>query len=110
MRRFLVDNQLPAALARWLKAKGFEAQHVLELDLAQSPDGAIWERAAKEGAAIVSKDEDFARLSVMRPEQVQVVWLRIGNCRTAVLLEKLENAWPAILGELEAGARLIEVH
>ena len=109
MRRFLIDNQLPAALARWLEAKGCAAEHVLALQLAQSRDEIIWERAARDGAVIVSKDEDFARLTLMRPESVAVVWLRMGNCRTPALLAAMERAWPTIEQQLDAGARLIEV-
>ncbi len=45
MRRFLVDNQLPAALARWLEGKGCVAEHVLAAQLAQSRDEIIWECA-----------------------------------------------------------------
>lgn len=109
MRRFLVDNQLPAALARWLEAKGYPAEHVLALQLAQSSDAAIWQRAARVTAVIVSKDEDFAQLTLLRPEPVSVVWLRIGNCRTSALLATLERAWPAVVEQLDAGARLVEV-
>ena len=36
--RFLVDNQLPVALATLLRAQGHEAEHVLELGLAQGTD------------------------------------------------------------------------
>jgi predicted nuclease of predicted toxin-antitoxin system len=59
---------------------------------------------------ILSKDEDFARFCVMRTEPVQVVWLRIGNCRTAALLTSLDRAWPGITEQLDAGARLIEIY
>lgn len=52
MRKVLVDNQLPAALARWLQGKGCVAEHVLELSLGQAADTAIWERAARTGAVI----------------------------------------------------------
>lgn len=58
---------------------------------------------------IVSKDEDFARLTLVRPEPVAVVWLRMGNCRTTVLLATLERAWPDLAAQLDAGARLIEI-
>ncbi len=109
MIRFLVDNQLPVALARWLRDKGHEAEHVLELGLAQSPDPLIWRRAAETGAVIVSKDEDFAKLTILRPEAVRVLWLRIGNCRSKALLAALEGVWPEIMRELSGGARLIEV-
>jgi len=109
VRRFLVDNQLPGALARWIQAQGCEAEHVLALDLAQSSDVAIWQKAASTGAVIVSKDEDFAQLTLVRREPVAVVWLRFGNCRTSVLLANIERLWPEILRQLDAGARLIEV-
>jgi predicted nuclease of predicted toxin-antitoxin system len=39
--RFIVDNQLPTALAHWLRAQGHQADHVLELSLAQSADTII---------------------------------------------------------------------
>ena len=32
VRRFLVDNQLPAALARWIEERGCTADHVLALN------------------------------------------------------------------------------
>lgn len=109
MKRFFVDNQLPAALARWLEDQGCQAEHVLALQLAQSRDEIIWAQAARDGAVIVSKDEDFANLTLVRSEPVSVVWLRIGNCRTPALLAAMERAWPEIVQQLDAGARLIEV-
>jgi predicted nuclease of predicted toxin-antitoxin system len=68
--RFLVDNQLPAALARWIKNQGHEADHVLDLGLAESADKLIRQRASALGAVIVTKDEDFAQLTILGPEQV----------------------------------------
>ena len=43
--RFLVDNQLPAALAAWLRQQGHEAEHVLDFQLAQAKDNPIWQHA-----------------------------------------------------------------
>jgi predicted nuclease of predicted toxin-antitoxin system len=77
--RFLVDTQLPAAVARWLREKRHEAEHVLDVNLAQSKDTPIWRYAIEHGAVIVTKDEDFAeRVRRGRPGPA-VVWLRIGN-------------------------------
>lgn len=102
-------HQLPATLGRWIEERGCAAQHVLALDLAQTPDADIWLHAARSGAVIVTKDEDFARMTLLRPEPVAVVWLRIGNCRTAALLTTMERAWPSIAQQLDSGARLVEV-
>jgi len=107
--RFLVDNQLPAVLARWLCDQGHIAEHALELDLAQAPDLFLWHYAAGHGAVIVTKDEDFAQMVTLRPEPVPVVWLRIGNCRTPALLALFAAALPAITEQLASGTRLIEV-
>ena len=109
MSRFVIDNQLPVALARWLAARGHVAEHALELNLAQAPDRLLWQYAAQHEATIVTKDEDFVQMVTLRPEQVSVVWLRLGNCRTSALLAVMESAIPAIETQLAAGIRLIEV-
>lgn len=107
--RFLVDNQLPASMARWLETKGCVAEHVLDIGLGQAADEVIWGYAARVGAVIISKDEDFARLATMRTEAVSVVWVRIGNCRTSVLLAGIDRVWPGLTEQIEGGAKLIEV-
>jgi hypothetical protein len=38
-----------------------------------------------------------------------IVWLRLGNTRRAVLLERVEAEFPQILAALERGDTLIEV-
>lgn len=60
MPRFLVDTQLPSALARWLKAQEHVAEHVLDIGLAQGRGGLVWNYAAEHQAVIITKDEDFA--------------------------------------------------
>lgn len=43
--RFIVDAQLPPALAAWLIAQGHEAVHVFDLDLTRADGAVIWQRA-----------------------------------------------------------------
>jgi predicted nuclease of predicted toxin-antitoxin system len=107
--RFLIDNQLPVALVRFLEAQGAECRHVLEEGLGQSPDSEIWQYAADWGAALVSKDEDFFHLAGRHGAPVPLVWIRLGNCRTQALLGAIRKAWPRILACLEAGDRVVEV-
>ena len=56
---FLVDSQLPPALARWIAGQGHTATHVLEMGLEAADDTLIWEHARATSAVIISKDEDF---------------------------------------------------
>ena len=100
--KFLVDNQLPPMLARFLVTQGHEARHVSDLGLGDADD---------EGCAMISKDEDFAlRVYLGRQPPVPVVWLRLGNCRNAYLRQKIESALPAIVARLQAGDQLVEVY
>ncbi len=54
--KFLVDAQLPPALARWFVEAGCEAQAVREIGLRDAEDGAIWRHAEVNGLVIVTKD------------------------------------------------------
>ena len=40
--RFLVDSQLPPALARWLTAAGHPSEHVADVAMAAAPDQSVW--------------------------------------------------------------------
>lgn len=106
--KFLVDNQLPAALARWLSAKGFEAIHVLDLNLNESDDEQIWAHAATHGFVVISKDDDFQNRATHRGTG-QVVWVRLGNCRKKALFDTFERQVPAVIAALETGASVVEL-
>lgn len=107
--RFLVDNQLPVALAEWLRQQGHEADHVLEVQLAQAKDNPIWQHALTQGAVIVSKDEDFAEWVRRGRPGPAVVWLCLGNSTRRELLAWISTRWPRVLIRLQEGARLVEV-
>ena len=107
--RFLIDTQLPNALAGCLRTQGHQAEHVLEIGLAQGKDTLIWRHAHEHNAVVMTKDEDFAeRVRRGRPGPV-VVWLRIGNCSNHSLRTWLEPLLPAIVSQIEQGDRLLEV-
>lgn len=72
--RFLVDAQLPPALARLLRDHGHDAEHVTEIGPADAPDRDIWRYALEHGAVIVTKDEDFADMVATGREAPAVVW------------------------------------
>jgi predicted nuclease of predicted toxin-antitoxin system len=105
--RFIVDNQLPTALARWLSARGADAVHVLDLALDAKPDGDIWDLATHDNRIVVSKDEDFFHLANRTDDTGRLLWVRMGNCRTSALLERFEQAWPGIEHSFAAGHRVV---
>ena len=107
--RFLVDNQLPPALAHWLAARGHEAEHVWEIGLGSARYNGLWLHARGTGSIVVSKDDDFLILA-NRPHDVgKLLWVRTGNLRTPRLLARFESAWPEILARFESGQHVVEL-
>ena len=106
--RFLVDAQLPPALARRIEGLGHAAEHVDDCGLATSADREIRAYAARVGAVIITKDEDFVVRKLLESGP-PVVWVRIGNTRRADLLRRIEADFAAILNALERGETLIEI-
>lgn len=106
--KFVVDAQLPPALATWLRTRGHDAEAVREIGLREADDKAIWSYAKSTNAIIVTKDEDFALLATAAPE-VRVLWVRIGNVVNRVLLERFAQVWPQIAVHLEDGAHIVEI-
>jgi predicted nuclease of predicted toxin-antitoxin system len=107
--RFIVDAQLPPALARWLAAKGHEAEHVADRQMETASDAAIWDFALQAAAVIITKDEDFAQRRALIDSGPTVIWIRVPNTRRPALLSRFETALPDILSALERGETLIEV-
>jgi predicted nuclease of predicted toxin-antitoxin system len=107
--RFLVDAQLPPALARWLEERGHTAEHVVDSGLATADDRVIWDHAVETGAVIITKDEDFAIRRVLASEGPAVVWVRRGNTTRRELLAWFESLLPVVIDALERGDRLVEV-
>ena len=87
--RFLVDNQLPPSLARWLRDRGHDAEHVFESGLHVFDDRDLWARALADTRIVVSKDEDFLYLANQPGNVGRFLWVRLGNCRNDALLRRL---------------------
>jgi predicted nuclease of predicted toxin-antitoxin system len=107
--KFVVDNQLPSVLAEYLRKRGFDCRHVLDVGLGDALDSDICRYAELEERIIISKDEDFFFLAKQRETKIRVIWVRLGNCRTPALLAAFERSWPRIESCLQAGDRIIEI-
>ena len=77
--KFLIDAQLPPALADRLASVGFEASHVDRIGLGAASDLAIWRQAPALADALITKDVDFVQLARSDATGVAVIWIRIGN-------------------------------
>ena len=107
--KFLIDNQFPLALSRFLQAQGLESRHVMDLGLDEASDLEIWRYAETEGCVIVSKDEDFLHLANLGASGPSVVWVRLGNCRKGPLLDAFARILPEILNALQSGQKVVEI-
>lgn len=85
--KFLVDENLPPALAKWLATRGHDATHVTQLNLGGRPDTEIIATAEASGFVIITQDSDYDAIAADAP---RVLRLALGNAPTAKLLEWLE--------------------
>ncbi len=106
--QFLVDTQLPPALARWLSRRGHPSIHTTD-----QPDGHlladrdIVTLALREQRLVVTKDHDFLDHFVLKGAPPSVLLLEYGNCANWELLQRLEVQWPQIEAALQQGAGLV---
>jgi predicted nuclease of predicted toxin-antitoxin system len=107
--KFLVDNQLPPALARFISEDlAAEALHVTDLGLRDRSDAEIWDYASRNNFVLISKDEDFVTMWTKTPTAM-LLWVRIGNCRRAFLLKIFKDQWQRILARFSSGDRFVEL-
>lgn len=107
--RFVVDAQLPPALARMLAEQGHEAEHVYDFTKANASDGEIWQYALATTAVIVTKDEDFVIQASIASLAPPIVWIRTGNLGKQALLGWFQPLISQIVASIESGEKLIEL-
>jgi predicted nuclease of predicted toxin-antitoxin system len=107
--KFLVDNQLPPALARFIELDlGASATHVTDIGLRDATDSELWSFVSQNDSILISKDDDFVRLVLAKPT-ARLIWVRIGNCRRQFLLDVFRRVWPRIVERLERRDTFIEI-
>ena len=107
--KFVVDNQLPLQLARFLGARGHDAVHVTEVALDEATDRTLWDWAIDSQRVVVSKDEDFLFLAKRAGDDGRLLWIRLGNCRKVTLLTVVERALDSVLAAFSSGQRIVEL-
>lgn len=106
--RFLIDTNLPPALAKWLVDRGHEADHAADILSAQADDQLIWSRARNLGAIIITKDQDYLDLAA-RHGDGRVVLVRCGNLKLGPFAHWFDARVVAMEELLLMGERVVEL-
>lgn len=89
--KLLVDENLPPRLVSDLADLFPRSTHVNLIGLGSAPDTLIWDYAKEHGFAFLTKDKDFANLSLALGAPPKVILLVIGNCSAAELARVIRN-------------------
>ncbi len=108
-KEFIVDAQLPVALAKAICDAGYKAEHVARALQLDAEDAEIWELAKRDSLVIISKDEDFAKRSKQAKDSPAIIWIRVGNTPNRTLIEWFIKLLPQIIELIEQGDTLIEI-
>lgn len=96
--KLLFDQNLSPRLVNLLADLFPGSSHVQSVGLDSASDDQVWEFARLNSFAIVTKDEDYNNLSVVRGSPPKVIWLQLGNCTTA----QVDAAFRARFADVEA--------
>ncbi|TQF38221.1 hypothetical protein UNPF46_16990 [Bradyrhizobium sp. UNPF46] len=105
---YLIDAQLPPALAEAMRRAGYDAAHVAEFGMANALDRVIWNEAISRSAVLVTKDRDFSLLRTAKRQGPIVLWMRVGNIDNRVLIRQFLAATPQIVEAVARGEAVIE--
>ena len=89
--KLLFDENVSPRLSGLLADEYPGSTHVREAGLTGAADNLIWKYARDHGYAIVSKDDDFRQRSFLEGAPPKVVWLQVGNARTAAIAALLRE-------------------
>ena len=82
MPRLLFDEPLSEKLCEAVADIFPESLHIRRLGFGGATDATVWNLAGQHGCLVVSKDEDFHRLALLRGAPPKFIWIRLGNCTT----------------------------
>jgi predicted nuclease of predicted toxin-antitoxin system len=89
--RLLFDEQLSERLCSLLRGEFPDSLHIRQIGAGGSADASVWHLALEHECVLVTKDEDFRQLSILRGAPPKVVWVRLGNCTTQDLADLLSR-------------------
>lgn len=95
--RLLLDENLSESVLPAIADLYPDSLHVRVLGAGGASDDMVWRLAKDHGCVLVTRDEDFLRLSIVRGAPPKVVWLAVGNCSNQKIVSLLRKHHPELL-------------
>lgn len=107
--KFIIDAQLPISLSNFLKWKGYDSIHTLELpDKNKTTDRQIIKLAIEENKIVVSKDYDFLESFLLKSEPPKLIMVKTGNIPNKKLIEIFNKNLTTII-KMISKSNLVEI-
>ena len=107
--KFIIDAQLPISLSNFLKLRGHDSIHTLELpDKNKTKDNYITSISIEEKRIVVTKDNDFLESFLIHGQPPKLILVRTGNVGNTDLKAIFEKHLEKILSLMEVNS-LIEI-
>ncbi len=94
--KLLFDQNLSPKLITRLAELYPNSNHLDLLGLGTADDTVVWRYAKENNFVVVTKDADFADLTVLHGFPPKIVWIRKGNCSTNDIEKILRDHTPQI--------------
>ena len=102
MTRFLVDQQLPRALATHLKSLGHDATHIRDYPGgATLEDAAVTRIADTEERIVVTKDDDFRVTHLLQHAPQRLLHVTCGNISTSDLIALIDRHYAELSAAID---------
>lgn len=88
--RLLLDENLSERLLLAIDSLFPGSRHVRGLGRQGAADTDVWDLALQGDFVILTRDEDFVGMSVLRGAPPKVVWLNVGNARNAAIAKVVQ--------------------
>ncbi len=85
----LFDQNISFRIVKKVSTVFPNAKQVNDVNLLNSSDFNIWEYAKKHNYCIITFDNDFIDISVLKGFPPKIIWLRTGNTSTNLIAEKI---------------------
>lgn len=89
--KLLVDENLPPRLVPELADLFPNSIHVSVAGLSSTSDATIWEFAKARDLTFLTKDKDFANMSMVWGAPPKVILMQTGNCTTEDLIRTIRD-------------------